>query len=470
MEVRFKNFRCFKDTGLLKLKNITLLIGENSSGKTSFLAGLNHISGLMNDENVDLNSPPFELGSFKDIFNASSKQEDRCFEYECKVADNCFQWVFEDDQGEPKVSLFTIRSDTKDFTMEFNVGKSELTIEMPLTEKEQELLKFVGGKFVNKQNSNTNSKRMVFQKLDEIPHNKIMGSAFNFREVIWRFERKFLDIPFRRIRRGEKKEQERLAFDDLAENNREVLHNLYQKMQRFTLASRPFRRFERENKYIALAPLRTEPSRVYSFAQSRARLTPDGSHVPDKLLRHSSSTGGRYKEMEYTLQEFGKEAGLFQSIYTKNLVRNSNYLFSIMVKTAQGRKSNIMDVGYGVSQILPVIFEIISSGKQQRFLLQQPEVHLQPRAQAAFATLIAKLTHDKKSFVIETHSDFILERLKYEIEEGNLSHSDVGILFFDTEKQDTKIHQINLGEDGLPTDTPPSYRKFFLQELDKVWS
>ncbi len=84
--------------------------------------------------------------------------------------------------------------------------------------------------------------------------------------------------------------------------------------------------------------------------------------------------------------------------------------------------------------------------------------------------MIAKLTHDKKSFVIETHSDFILERLKYEIEEGNLSHSDVGILFFDTEKQDTKIHQINLGEDGLPTDTPPSYRKFFLQELDKVWS
>lgn len=107
MEVRFKNFRCFKDTGLLKLKKITLLVGENSSGKTSFLAGLNHISGLLTDEDVNLNSPPFELGSFKDIFRSPrQKEEERCFEYESKIGDTLYRWAFEDDQGDPKVCLF----------------------------------------------------------------------------------------------------------------------------------------------------------------------------------------------------------------------------------------------------------------------------------------------------------------------------------------------------------------------------
>ena len=67
MEVRFQNFRCFKDTGRIPIRPITLLVGENSSGKTSFLAGLNHMFGLLNDDSKDLNSSPFELGSFREI-------------------------------------------------------------------------------------------------------------------------------------------------------------------------------------------------------------------------------------------------------------------------------------------------------------------------------------------------------------------------------------------------------------------
>ena len=87
MDVHFKNFRCFKDTGFLKLKKITLLMGENSSGKTSFLAGLHHIDGLLAEEDVHLNTPPFELGSFGDIFHSARKKDkERGFEYESQTA------------------------------------------------------------------------------------------------------------------------------------------------------------------------------------------------------------------------------------------------------------------------------------------------------------------------------------------------------------------------------------------------
>ena len=67
MEVQFKNFRCFRDTGRIPIRPITILVGEDSSGKTSFLAGLNHLFGLMESSYVDLNKAPFESGSFKDI-------------------------------------------------------------------------------------------------------------------------------------------------------------------------------------------------------------------------------------------------------------------------------------------------------------------------------------------------------------------------------------------------------------------
>ena len=67
MGVQFKNFRCFRDTGRIPIRPITILVGKNSSGKTSFLAGLNHLFGLIEGSYVDLNIAPFELGSLKDI-------------------------------------------------------------------------------------------------------------------------------------------------------------------------------------------------------------------------------------------------------------------------------------------------------------------------------------------------------------------------------------------------------------------
>ena len=471
MEVRFKNFRCFKDTGLLNLKKITLLVGENSSGKTSFLAGLNHVSALWNKEDIDLNSPPFEFGTFQDIYhNYRKRDETQCFEYECNLGTLNSRWAFKDDQGESTMSSikFINRDTGHNISLEFKPGENPMFWETQLSDEEQKILKSVFGNAVGIQKIKDSSfKRLKFSGKDSVRSRGGRDFVFRIQDITWRFER----VAWRLERLAWKLEREFLDrptklpdsnFKDGA--TKSLLERLTVELQQLI-----YRHRNPEINFIALAPLRTVPARIYSFAQSRAKLQPDGSDVPDKLLRHSIATGNRKEYLEEMLQKFGKESGLFKKISIKRLNRYSNYPFSIMVKTTQGRTSNIMDVGYGVSQIFPVIFEIISSDSNAQFLVQQPEVHLHPRAQAAFGSLISELAKEGKRFIIETHSDFILERLKYEIEEKNISHDDVGILFFDTEKKVTKIHQINLGEDGLPTDPPPSYRRFFLEELDRVW-
>ena len=102
-------------------------------------------------------------------------------------------------------------------------------------------------------------------------------------------------------------------------------------------------------------------------------------------------------------------------------------------------------------------------------MIQQPEVHLHPKAQAQFASLIATLTKTGKRFIVETHNDFIVDRLTYEISKNDFTPSDVGLLFFDQSNGTTRIHPIELGEDGLPVDVPNSYRKFFLEDVQRVW-
>ena len=449
MEVCFKNFRAFEDTGFLKIKKITLLVGENSSGKTSFLAGLNHLYGLLEgDSQIDLNSPPFELGSFKDVFRSSSKHnEKKYFKYECKIGSNLCRYEFEDDDGNS--ALLTIFIENAEAQMKVTVQpkKFQSLLEISLSEEEVELLR--KEKMPKHFEIDCESKKLTISRR--------FSSLFG---VLSRMD--WMDMLAHEVRFSRYEEHERII-------------GILAKKARMSA----FRNLARRKSTTALAPMRTQPARVYSYGQSGARITPDGSHIPSKLLKQHKEEV-KERDLEEMLNAFGKEAGLFQDISIKRLDRHSDYPFSIIVKTNQGRKSNIMDVGYGVSQILPVIFDIIYSSPERRlvrherrFLLQQPEVHLHPRAQAAFGSLLAKLAAEEKGkkFVVETHSDFILDRLKYEITQGTISEDDVGILFFDTEQKKTKIWQIDLDKEGLPAESPPkSYRRFFLDEGDKVWS
>lgn len=78
-----------------------------------------------------------------------------------------------------------------------------------------------------------------------------------------------------------------------------------------------------------------------------------------------------------------------------------------------------------------------------------------------FARLVTK---DKKEFVIETHSDYLVDRVRVEVAQGNLSTEAVLILFFEKHEIETSVHQIFLDREGNVVGAPDSYRGFFLEE------
>ena len=76
MIVRMQDFRCFLDTGSIEIKPITILIGENSTGKTSFLAALRILMEWANRaESNSFNRSPYFLGGFDQISHANSVQK-----------------------------------------------------------------------------------------------------------------------------------------------------------------------------------------------------------------------------------------------------------------------------------------------------------------------------------------------------------------------------------------------------------
>lgn len=130
-----------------------------------------------------------------------------------------------------------------------------------------------------------------------------------------------------------------------------------------------------------------------------------------------------------------------------------------------------MDVGYGVNQVLPILIRILSTNTPAMFLLQQPEVHLHPRGQAEFSSLLVNIHKDfNHSFLVETHSDYMINRARILVRQKKIKPEDISILYFESmkTKSTVKIHNIKMDEMGNIIDAPPNYREFFAKETDTL--
>ena len=127
-----------------------------------------------------------------------------------------------------------------------------------------------------------------------------------------------------------------------------------------------------------------------------------------------------------------------------------------------------MDVGYGVSQSLPILVDVMAA-TERTFLLQQPEVHLHPRGQAELASLFVEAVRKRRNrFLIETHSDYVIDRVRISVRKGILKPDDVSILYFEPAGAAVTIHDLTLDADGNLRNAPAGYRDFFVKETDRL--
>ena len=106
------------------------------------------------------------------------------------------------------------------------------------------------------------------------------------------------------------------------------------------------------------------------------------------------------------------------------------------------------------------------------FLLQQPEVHLHPSAQAALGSLFCRVADWDRQIVIETHSDHLLDRVRMDVRDGAgaLKPEDVSILYFERQGLSVRIHSLRIDEEGNVLNAPPGYRRFFMDEVQRsLW-
>ena len=192
-----------------------------------------------------------------------------------------------------------------------------------------------------------------------------------------------------------------------------------------------------------------------------------------QLMRIQATDKKRWETLKARLVEFGKRSELFQNIEIKKIGRSLGAPFQLKFKV-RGPSSNITDVGYGVSQILPILVYILDPDIAKRHqinfsLLQQPEVHLHPRAQAELSSLLATAaSQGGRAFVVEMHSDYMIDRARIEIRKGNIRPEDVSLIYFEPKGNVVKVHNISFDKIGNMEGVPPHYGEFFMTEYRQL--
>ncbi|HEX4964835.1 MAG TPA: AAA family ATPase [Thermoanaerobaculia bacterium] len=127
-------------------------------------------------------------------------------------------------------------------------------------------------------------------------------------------------------------------------------------------------------------------------------------------------------------------------------------------KKAGGDLVNIADVGFGVSQALPVLVALLAAQPGQLVYLEQPELHLHPYAQQALATVIADAANRGVRVVAETHSSILLLAVRTLIVEGKISPEKVMLHWFQRDARGaTKVTSAEMDKLGAYGDWPEDF-------------
>ncbi len=119
---------------------------------------------------------------------------------------------------------------------------------------------------------------------------------------------------------------------------------------------------------------------------------------------------------------------------------------------------SVADVGFGLSQALPVVLALITAQSRQMVYVEQPEIHLHPRAQAKLAELLVKAANRGVRVIAETHSENLLLGIQTCVAEGKIDPGDVKLHWFTRGKDGvTRISSADLDEAGAFGDWPEDF-------------
>jgi energy-coupling factor transporter ATP-binding protein EcfA2 len=400
--LRLINFKAWRDTGDLALKPVTMLLGTNSSGKSSLIQSLLLLKQTVQspDRTVHLNlggdevNDLFNFGSFDDVLNqaaASPRQFSIAFDFMRDDHERIKQGGFECSYGQTSsgsVAVQTLKLHTGSRRFQA-VRRDKGAFSILVDDEAQPRMK---GR-------------------DCAPERSIALSA----DVIARLDK---DGP-------------------LAED--------------LSLAIR------RELESISyLGPLRRKPERDYPWNKTKpGDVGSDGRAAIDALLASALLKGEEQNVVVEGVSKWLKRMKVATQLEVRQQGRSNRYE---LVVHRDGVACNLRDVGIGVSQVMPVLVVAYFAPRGSTIILEEPEIHLHPLAQSVLAELFVEVSRQRGvQFIVETHSEHLFRRMQTLVAGKKVSTNDVALYFVERKGKSAELRTLQIDEFGRVSNWPEGF-------------
>ena len=401
--ISLENYKCFDKLDNFEIAPLTVLCGVNSSGKSSILKSL-----LMLKQSFESNYDKNSL-LFNGDYTINGAYNDVVFEHKTsrkiKITN---QFVIENNRYIPAFEKAALNDLANTFRIDVNTIK-QLTVSFTVELKNKTSSKYVHDNIIHLYridydvvqsdiNLFKNSITIISQNTGK--YNIRLYSDLSKTEKTYEsYSCFFQGLVLSKIVPGASVEQ-------INDNMLSLIYSLSK------IVSYQYKGI----KYIA--PVRKEPNRIYEIFQDENDVGLYGESTPQVLYSHkedrSSCVNPPVNEILKTDRFKGRLIDClnlwcnYLGIEQINFPDKKDYTDAINLKIGS---SNYADVGFGVSQILPVITMNLLMKWHETLILQQPEIHLHPKMQMDFSDFLLVSAYTGKNIIIETHSDHIINRI-----------------------------------------------------------
>ncbi|MDU2444620.1 MAG: DUF3696 domain-containing protein [Clostridium perfringens] len=447
--IELENFKAFKESGKVDFKKINIFVGPNSSGKSSFIKALltlkNTIASSDNEMTIDFDE---NIGNFKSVV-FGNKIKDRIK----------FKLNFREDELNTKISnkvnLTTSVIKTIDVLHkinedeEYNKNINNFIISL-VDRKNKSKIKYI--EFFIKL---TKSERIVIDEFNIKYFNSFSSQIKMERNSYYLFfnDEKVNEPNLVKPNKFFFEINDSKITSKLSKQNLEDISMLE---YAFLDIKEQLVKFTSNIRHIE--PLRNKMKRVEYVTNIKFNNTVGNSG--ENTITTLVGLEKKYREdsISTVTDEINKwlnEFDLGKSVSIKRL-GNDNYSLYIKNKN-NGVNCNILDVGVGTSQLLPIIIESINSPEETLLIIEEPESHIHPNAQSKLSNLFVDIVNKQnKKFLIETHSIFLIVQLQILIAQRKIKADDVSIYYFNQSENGSNIKEMKILGNGQFEETWPS--------------